>query len=374
MGGPDNTAASDRPGRPGLRRAAGVRVAVTKKGTLTALAVSLAVAAPAQAAPVRTDGPNPSTRTIARGLDHPWEIAFLPDGSALVSERPGRLRFVTKDLRLSSRVVARFSVSGGEGGLLGMAVDPRFRANRFVYLFRTTEGGAALIRYRFVRRRLRSRRVLAGGISVNRIHNGGRAKFGPRRRLYFTTGDSADPSTAQSSRSRNGKVLSLSRRQVLGRGGRPAIVSRGHRNPQGLAFSPRRGTLFATEHGPVGNDEVNVIRRGRNYGWPLIQGSQNAPGLTSPLILYRSAIAPSGATFVRQGGSSWSGDLMFGALRGRHIRRVTIRNGAVVRNEALFRNAFGRIRNVVEGPDGALYALTDNGGDDRIVRIVPPRG
>jgi len=345
-----------------------------KTGLLCLLVAAGVLAPVAHAAPVRTVGPNPSVSTVARGLVHPWEMAFLPDGSALVSERPGRLRFVTKGLRLSSRVIARFDVSGGEGGLLGVAVDPRFRVNRYVYVFRTTEGGAALVRYRFVRRRLHSRRVLAGGISANRIHNGGRVKFGPGRRLYFTTGDSANPSTAQSSRSRNGKFLSLSRRQVLGRGGRPTIVSKGHRNPQGFAFSPRRGTLFATEHGAVGNDEVNIIRRGRNYGWPLIQGSQRAPGLTSPLVFYRNAIAPSGATFVRQGGSSWSGDFMFGALRGEHIRRLTITNGSVTRNQALFRGDFGRIRTVVEGPDGALYALTTNGSNDRILRIVPPSG
>jgi glucose/arabinose dehydrogenase len=342
------------------------------KLALSSAAALLAAAPAAQGAPVRTTGPDPSTRTIARGLDHPWEMAFLPDGSALVSERPGRLRFVSKELRLSSRVVGRFNVSGGEGGLLGVAVDPRFAVNRYVYVFRTTDGGANLVRYRFVGRRLRSKRTLLGGISVNRVHNGGRLKFGPGRRLYLTTGDSADPSTSQSSRSRNGKFLALSRRQVLGRGGRPTVISKGHRNAQGFAFSAR-GTLFATEHGSTGCDEVNVIRRGRNYGWPTIRCSESAPGLVRPLTFFPSSIAPSGATFVRQGGSAWSGDFMFGALRGRHIRRVTIRGNRVVRNQALFSDRFGRVRTVVEGPDGALYALTDNGGDDRLIRIVPPR-
>lgn len=348
---------------------------MVKKALPLVLAGLLAGPPAATAAPVRTNGPNPSVSTVATGLDHPWEMAFLPDGSSLVSERPGRLRFVNRQRRLSSRVVARFNVSGGEGGLLGLAVDPRFRRNRYVYLFRTTDAGAALVRYRFVRRHLRSKRVLAGGISVNRIHNGGRVHFGPGRKLYFTTGDSADPSTAQNSNSRNGKFLSLTRRQVLGRGGRPAIVSKGHRNPQGFAFSPRRHTLFATEHGSTGCDEVNVIRRGLNYGWPLVRCAQSAPGLTGPLVFYPASIAPSGATFVSQGGSAWSGDFLFGALKGQHIRRLTISNGSVVRNEALFRGDFGRVRDVVEGPDGALYALTDNGGSaDRIIRIVPPRG
>ena len=264
-------------------------------------------------------------------------------------------------------------MSGGEGGLLGVAVDPRFAANRYVYVFRTTERGAAVVRYRFVRRTLRSKRTLFGGISVNSIHNGGRLKFGPGRRLYLATGDSAEPSTAQSSGSRNGKFLALGRRQALGRGGRPSVVSKGHRNPQGFAFSPR-GTMFATEHGSTGCDEVNVIRRGRNYGWPNIRCSAGGSGLVRPLIFYPTSIAPSGATFVTQGGSAWSGDYLFGVLRGRHIRRLTIRGRNVVRNQALFSGDFGRVRNVVEGPDGALYAMTDNGNDDRIIRIVPPRG
>ena len=332
------------------------------------------------AAPVRTDGP-PVARTIVRGLELPWEMAFLPDGSALVTERPGRLRFVTKRRRLSGRVVARFRVSGGEGGLLGVAVDPAFRRNRFVYIFRTADGDARLVRYRFVDRRLRNRRTLVSGISVSVVHNAGRVRFGPGRRLYFTTGDSAQPSTAQNPASLNGKFLSLSRRQTLGRGGRPSVISRGHRNPQGFDFSPRNRTLFSTEHGPNGDDEINVIRRGGNYGWPFIRGGQSAPGLTSPLVVYPTAIAPSGATFVHRGGSSWTGDFLVGALRGQQIRRLSFSRGRVVRNQALFAGQLGRVRTVVEGPDGALYALTSNRsgssarpGDDRIVRIVPPRG
>jgi len=355
-------------------------VTLRRLALASALAAIVPAGGAAAAVPVRTDGP-PVTRTIVRGLEIPWEMAFLPDGSALVSERPGRLRFVTKRRKLSGRVVGRFRVSGGEGGLLGVAVDPDFRRNRFIYVFRTTDGDARLVRYRFVDRSLRNRRTLVSGISVNTIHNAGRVRFGPGRRLYFTTGDSAEPSSAQDPTSLNGKLLSLTRRQTLGRGGRPAIVSSGHRNPQGFDFSPRRRTLFATEHGPDGDDEINVIRGGRNYGWPLIRGSQSAPGLTSPLVVYPEAIAPSGATFVRRGGSVWSGDFLVGALRGRQIRRLSFSGGRVVQDEALFEGQFGRVRTVVEGPDGALYALTSNGsgssarpGDDRIVRIVPPRG
>lgn len=352
-----------------------------------ALATALVVVVPAAgasssaAAPVRANG-GPQVRTVARGLVAPWEIAFLPDGSSLITERPGRVRFMTKGRRLSRRVAGRFRVGDGEGGLLGMAVDPSFERNRYVYLFRTVDGTAQLLRYRFVRRRLVGRRTLVRGIGANAVHDAGRVHFGPGRRLYFTTGDKAAPGLSQDSSSLNGKFLSLSPRQYRGRGGRPAVISKGHRNPQGFDWQPRTGRLIATEHGPDGDDEVNHIRRGGNYGWPLLRGFEKRPGFTSPLAVYRDSIAPSGATFVSLGGSAWSGDFLFGALRGSQIRRLSFSGGRVVRNQALFEGRFGRLRTVVEGPDGALYVLTSNrdgrgsprARDDRVLRIIPPRG
>jgi len=341
-----------------------------------------ATASAATAAPVRVSG-DPQVRTVAGGLVAPWEIAFLPDGSSLITERPGRVRFMTKERRLSRRVAGRLRVSGGEGGLLGLAVDPAFARNRYVYLFRTLSGTAQLLRYRFVGRRLRSGRTLVRRIGANAIHDAGRVHFGPGGRLYFSTGDKAAPGLSQNSRSLNGKFLSLSPRQYRGRGGRPSVVSKGHRNPQGFDWQPRTGRLIATEHGPDGDDEVNHIRRGGNYGWPMLRGFEKRSGFTSPLAVYRDAIAPSGGSFVSQVGSAWSGDFLFGALRGRQIRRLSFgRGGRVTRNQALFGDRFGRVRTVVEAPDGSLLALTSNRdgrgsarpGDDRVIRIVPPRG
>ncbi len=346
----------------------------------TALSLVVPVGDGVAASPLRTDGP-PVARTVVRGLETPWEIAFLPDGSSLITERPGRVRFMTKDRRLSRRVAGRFRVSGGEGGLLGLAVDPSFRRNRYVYLFRTVGATAQLLRYRLVGRRLRSRRTLVRRIGASAVHDAGRVHFGPGGRLYFSTGDKAAPGLSQNSRSLNGKFLALSPRQYRGRGGRPTVVSKGHRNPQGFDWQPRTGRLIATEHGPDGDDEVNHIRRGGNYGWPLLRGSEKRPGFTSPLAVYRASIAPSGGSFVSQGDSAWSGDFLFGALRGRQIRRLSFSGGRVVRDQALFQGRFGRVRTVVEGPDGALYVLTSNRdgrgtprpGDDRLIRIVPPR-
>jgi glucose/arabinose dehydrogenase len=331
--------------------------------------------------PVRNQG-GPRVNTWVEGLDVPWELAFLPDGRALVTERPGQVRLISRSGRLRSRPVARIDVSNGEGGLLGIAVDPRFRANAFVYVYRTTGAQNQLLRFRFRRGRLRGPRVLVRGINGSPVHDGGRVRFGPDGRLYFSTGDAAVPESAQNPGSLNGKILRLSRRQYRGRGGRPQVFTLGHRNPQGFDWQPRTNRMVENEHGASANDEVNVLRRGGNYGWPEVEGRESGEGFISPVALYESTLAPSGATFVKRGGSEWSGDYLIGCLRGEQIRRVGFSGGEVSTNEALFQGDYGRIRTVVEGPDGALYALTSNRdgrgspseGDDRILRIVPPAG
>ena len=318
--------------------------------------------------------------TIARGLKIPWELAFLPDGSALVTERPGRVRLLSRALKLQRKPVARIRVDdSGEGGLLGLAVDPRFRSNRFVYLYRTTSSGNQVVRYRYDRSRLSGATVIVKGIKAGVVHDGGRLRFGPDNALYITTGETGDGELAQDPSSLNGKILRV--RDPRGGAVKPDIVSLGHRNVQGLDWQPRTGRLFATEFGPDAHDELNEIVEGRNYGWPDAQGNE---GPTPAFIDYEDVIAPSGATFVKRSGSNWSGDLLIATLRGEHLRRVSIdREGdQVSRDDALFRGRFGRLREVVEGPDGGIYVLTSNtdgrgeprSGDDRIIRIVPPRG
>ena len=328
----------------------------------------------------------PRVRTVASGLEVPWEIAFLPNHSALVTERPGRVRLLGRDARLRRRPVARVAVSAvGEGGLLGLAVDPAFRRNRFVYLYYTTAAGMRLERWRYSGGRLHRERSLVDGIAAGRVHDSGRIAFGPHRRLYVATGDAGDGELAQSD-SLNGKFLSLSPAQYRGDGGRPAIVSRGHRNPQGFDWEPRTGRLIATEHGPTegvdgpgGYDEVNEIVKGGNYGWPRVYGFDQA-GFNAPLRVYRRPLAPAGATFVTRRGSDWTGDFIFACLRGEQLRRLRLRGNEITVDKPLLSGRFGRIRTVVEGPDGNLYALTSNRdgrgtpgeGDDRILRITPP--
>ncbi|MGI8512230.1 MAG: PQQ-dependent sugar dehydrogenase [Solirubrobacteraceae bacterium] len=329
----------------------------------------------------------PKLETVAEGFEIPWEIAFLPDGRALVTERPGRVRLLAADGSLQATPVAEVDVAAeGEGGLLGLAVDPAFARNRFVYLYRTTGAGNEVARYRLDGARLREDAVVLEDVPAGPIHDGGRIHFGPDGHLYVATGETGDGSLAQDRESLAGKFLTLSPARFRGNGpARPAVFSRGHRNPQGFDWQPGTGALVATEHGPSGGDgprgfdELNVVRSGGNYGWPEKFGDDHS-GFDAPVAVYDEAIAPSGGSFVSLPGSAWTGDFLFGALVGEQVRRVSLDGGRVGTNEALFSGELGRVRSIVEGPDGALYALTSNrdgrgsprDGDDRVVRIIPP--
>ena len=330
---------------------------------------------------LRAGGRRPQVETVATGLDTPWEIAFLPDGRALVTERPGRLRLLSKDGKLRPEPVADVPVEEvGEGGLLGLAVDPKFRRNRFVYLYRTQSDEIEISRYRFENDELSDEQKIAGGIEVGPIHDSGRLRFGPDERLYINTGDAGSAQLAQDPRSLNGKTLRMEPAAYRGTGGRPEIFSLGHRNGQGLDWQPGTDKLYEAEHGQIGNDEVNVLREGVNYGWPEAEGNDHGPRFQGPVVLFEEGIAPSGAAFAKLPGSRWTGDLFVAGLRGEQLRRIDFEDGRPARDEPLFVESFGRLRTVTEGPDGALYLLTSNrdgrgsptSEDDRIVRIIPP--
>jgi len=347
-----------------------------------AAAALLAVLVPALAAGAGTGpdrGAGPQVETIASGLVVPWDIAFLPDGRALVTERPGRVRLVDAEGRLLAAPVARVAVRArGEGGLMGIAVHPRDPSR--VYLMVTRSSGVRVLRMRWTGRRLTGERTVLGGIRGGEVHDSGRIRFGPDGHLYVLTGDAGDPSLAQRPGSRNGRVLRL-----RDGGGRPTEVSRGHRNPQGLSWQPRTRRLFATEHGPSGSDgpsccdEVNQVRRGGNYGWPRYGDDQ--PASARPAWLWRSTVAPSGAAFASRSGSAWTGDLLVATLRGQSLRRLEVDGRRARETEVLLRGRYGRLRAVVEAPDGSIWVTTSNrdgrgdpaARDDRILRIVPPR-
>jgi glucose/arabinose dehydrogenase len=328
--------------------------------------------------------PEARLETVATGLEVPWELAFLPDGSALLPERPGRVRRLSPRGELDPEPVAEIPVVAvGEGGLLGMAIDPEFRRNRFVYLYRTTDSGNEVVRYRYEGGELADETTILDGIAGFSVHDGGRIHFGPDDRLYISTGEAGQDELAQDPGSLNGKLLAMEPGSYRGdgRGNAVDVVSLGHRNPQGFGWQPGTDRLYEDEHGPEAFDEVNLIEQGGNYGWPDAVGPDH-DGFVAPVTTYEESIAPSGATFVELPGSEWTGDYLIGALVGEQIRRLRFRGEEVVIDEPLFEGELGRVRTVVEGPDGALYALTSNrdgrgtptADDDRVVRIVPPAG
>lgn len=326
------------------------------------------------------------TSVVATGLEAPWELVFLPDGRPLLTERPGRVVLFSRGFR-SRRVVATLEVDTGgrkEGGLLGIALDPGFRRNKLVYLYRTARSDEnQVLRYRLSGNRLVLQRKIVGGLEASDTHNGGRIKFGPDRALWITTGEAYHKELAQDPKSLNGKILRLPLAKVRGAGGRPEIVSTGHRNVQGIDWQPGSGRLWITELGEEDRDEVNIVRRDGNYGWPEVAGKETGGGRFVPAAWDTGSgnVAPSGGTFVHRGRSRWTGSFIFGTLRGEQLIRLRVSGARVTGEEHLFKDRFGRIRNVVEGPDGALYLLTSNrdgrgdprSGDDRVLRLVPPR-
>jgi len=219
---------------------------------------------------VRTSTGRPRVEVVARGLEVPWDVAFLPDRSALVTERAGRVRRITASGRLQRAPVARIPVQAlGEGGLMGIDLDPDFAdGSPFVYVMVTRAGQVRVLRYRYADGRMRADGTVLDGIRAGRIHDSGRLRFGPDDRLYVVTGDAGQRALAQQRSSLNGKVLSLGRAQYRGSTDRPRIFSVGHRNPQGLDWQPGSNRLFVTEHGPSGDggpsccDETNVVSRG----------------------------------------------------------------------------------------------------------------
>jgi glucose/arabinose dehydrogenase len=308
----------------------------------------------------------------------------------LVTERPGRVRLVQRDGAVRATPLAQVRVSSrGEGGLLGIDIDPQFAGGqRFAYLYVTTAREMQVQRWRVAADlSMALGGVVLGGIRAGTIHDSGRLRFGPDGDLYLATGDSGQGELAQDPRSLNGKVLRLSPEQYRASTTSPHVVSLGHRNPQGLDWQPGTHQLVITDHGPSGFDgpsccdEVDVVTEGGNYGWPRVYGTEHGSFL-APAKLWQDTIAPSGAAFVSLPGSSWTGSYLVGALRGEALHRLTFDGSRVSRDEVLLQHQYGRLRAVVEGADGAVYVTTSNrdgrgratADDDRILRVVPPAG
>ena len=334
------------------------------------------------------DGVRFRVETVLTGLEVPWSLNFAPDGRLFVTERPGRVRIVTLGGSSELALTLDGVFAQGEAGLLGLALDPEFAQNHFVYLYYSASvpGGAMnrIVRYREVNSRLGERAVLLDNIPAAQIHDGGRLRFGPDGLLYASAGDAADGNNAQDVASLAGKLLRLNRDGTVPRDNRfsSPVFTYGHRNPQGFDWHPTSGELWESEHGNNGNDEVNALRTGLNFGWPRIEGAATMSGMEAPLTFYNPSIAPSGASFYRgQRLPQFANNFFVATLRGTHLLRLTVDASTrrVTAQERLLEGAFGRLRDVVSGPDGYLYFCTNNrdgrgtpmSGDDRVLRIVP---
>lgn len=322
---------------------------------------------------------------VAQKLDTPWGLVFLPDHSILVTERAGRVRYIGIDSKLQNNPVLVLNnvKEIGEGGLLGITISPSFLSDKYVYLYYTYQENNnntlnRVSRFIYQDGQLKEESVIVDKIPGSANHNGGRIKFGPDNFLYITTGDAQNPSQAQDVNSLGGKILRVTSdgKPVSDNPFNNLVYTYGHRNPQGLAWD-NQGRLWATEHGRSGVlsgfDELNLIEKGKNYGWPTIQGDETRDNMQTPKLHSGSAStwAPSGMAFI---GSS----LFFGGLRGSSLYEATI-NGSVLTLNEHYKNQFGRIRDVVLGPDNYIYFSTSNrdgrglpaAADDQIIKIIP---
>jgi glucose/arabinose dehydrogenase len=366
---------------------------------LTALSVLLSgtVGAEPDIRTVRTkDGVPLKVETFVAGFEVPWSLAFTSSTRMLVTERPGRVRVVENGvLREAPLAIIADVESRGETGLMGLALAPDYPASRLIYLSYayTVAGGiqVRVVRFHDDGSRLSGRKVIVEGLPAAQFHAGCRLRFGPDGKLYVTTGDATTREIAQKMDSLGGKTLRLNPDGTIPQDnpfpGSP-IFSLGHRNSQGLDWQPGTGLQFQTEHGPSGfdgpggGDEVNIVEAAKNYGWPVVHHKLSRAGMVSPLLEFTPAIAPSGASFVT--GSklpALRNDFLFACLRGESLVRVRLDPKDprhVLATEVLFDHEYGRLREVQNGPDGAIYFTTSNrdgrgtprGGDDRILRLT----
>jgi glucose/arabinose dehydrogenase len=328
---------------------------------------------PAGQVPIRVE-------RVASGLEVPWGLAFLPGGDLLVTERPGRIRLV-RGGQLEAAPVATVEVSArAESGLLGIAADPRFAENRRFYTYATVEKGSTTVN-RVTRwvlaedgRSARQDRTVLDGVPAARLHDGGRIRFGPDGMLYVATGDATAPSRAQDRASLNGKVLRLTPDGGVPpdnpTAGSPVFLL-GVRNVQAFDWLDAE-TLVVADHGPSGelgrsgHDEVTVARAGANLGWPAAWRCEAEGGVTSPSLVFADATPPGGGSVYRGDAiPAWKGSFLVGTLRSRHLQRVVLSpDGRLAGHEVYLAGdppaGLGRVRDVVEGPDGAVWVTTSN--------------
>lgn len=335
-------------------------------------------------------------KTVADNLYVPWSIVFTDPDRMLVTERNGKLRVIRNGILLEQPLKVFEEVSSdGEEGLMGLALDPDYRENKFLYISyaygSSDKMSVKVVRFKDEGEKLSDEKTIIDGLPAERYHAGCRLRFGPDGRLYITTGDAGERKLAQDINTLYGKILRINPDGTI-----PAdnpfpdnpVWSYGHRNPQGIDWYPGTDILYSTEHGPSGfdgpggGDEVNIIVRGGNYGWPVVSHRESKEGMISPVLEFTPAIAPASGMFYRSDSiPQFKNNYFFGCLRGSGIMRVVMDKSdptKILSNEMLAEVNFGRIRDIAQGPDGAIYFSTSNRdgrgrvreGDDKIYKII----
>jgi len=372
---------------------------MSRRGPWGRLAVSCTACIFAASATLPARGQTVRAETVAAGLDHPWAVAFLPQGRFLVTERPGRMRVVSAQGQVGAALAGVPAVAaGGQGGLLDVVIDSGFAANRILYFCYSEPGpggnSTALARARLAddERRLEGVRVIFSQKPkvASSLHFGCRIVEARDGTLFLTLGERFQrKEDAQTLDTHHGKIVRVQKdggvprdNPFVGRAGAlPEIWSYGHRNGQGATLAPD-GSLWMHEHGPQGGDEINLPQPGRNYGWPVItygenygggrigEGITQKAGMEQPLHYWVPSIAPSGMAFLssERYGADWKGDLFMGSLKFGYLARLEIAGGKVTREEKLLQG-IGRVRDVRQGPDGLLYLLTDE-SKGRLLRVL----
>lgn len=339
-------------------------------------------------------------KILADGFNHPWSLAFLPNGNILITEREGRLRIVRQGtldpipVEGMPRIVAY-----GQGGLLDVVLHPDYQKNRWVYLAYVSDGlggqGTEVVRARFDGFRLTGHQRIFRALpkSQGGRHFGARMVFDKEGYLYISLGDRGKKDQSQYLDTHPGSVVRLMANGaiptdnpfVVGGGARPEIFTWGHRNPQGMIVHPETGEVWVHEHGPRGGDEVNILRSGANYGWPIVthgraysglpigEGKEKE-GMEPPIHVWVPSIAPSGMAFYTgEDFPAWKGSLLIGALKDRMLVRLRLEGADVVKEERLLEGVLGRIRDVRQGPDGLVYLLTDH-RNGALIQLAPSGG
>jgi glucose/arabinose dehydrogenase len=364
-------------------------IPLLNKGALALVLVALiSLSCAGESASVRSQKHNFNVVTLVEGLQNPWSIAWLPDGRMLVTERPGRLRIIGKDFRLDPQFVEGLPeiVARGQGGLFDVVLHPSYRDTGWIYISYSGSGeggyGTELMRAKLDGHRLTDQQVLFRLQPKSRadIHFGGRIVFDGKGHVFLTLGERGEMQRAQRLDDHAGSVIRLNEDGsvpkdnpfVNRKDAKPEKFTYGDRNMQGAALHPRTGELWTHEHGPQGGDEINIMRAGRNYGWPVItyganygtgtkigEGTHKA-GMEQPIYYWVPSIAPSGMAFY-EGDKfpNWRGNLFVGSLKDEMLVRLELDGEKVTKEERLIKGTIGRIRDVRIGPDGLIYLLTD---------------